>query len=99
MSLFKELDLVEMNRLYGEGLGMKEIGRRLGCSYNTVRNRLIYVGVSLRRRGCSENRRLISLPVEEILEARGRGETYKSLGERYGVDEKTIRNRVRNFLR
>lgn len=98
MGAFINMDTVELKRLYDIGLGMSEIGRRMGVSYNTVRNRLLSEGVVLRRQGLKGNRKIIPLPIEEIKEARGRGMTYAELGRVYGVDEKTIRNRIRFSL-
>ena len=51
-----DLDVEEMKRLYAEGKSTTEIGEMLGCSYMTVRRRLVAEGVDVHKRGFAEQK-------------------------------------------
>jgi hypothetical protein len=53
------------------------------------------MGVTLRRRGCPHNRKPIPLPLEEIRNALEGGSNYALEARKYGVSERTIRNRFK----
>lgn len=48
----KDIDIAEMTRLYkNEGLTLRDVGKRLGVSHDTVAARLKDAGIDLRPRG------------------------------------------------
>lgn len=89
-----QLSISALLREYRDGHSMSVIARKYGVSTNTIRNRLVGAGEPLRKQGCPSNRKPIPLDLEEIKRLRELGFTHKKIAQRYGVCEKTIRNRL-----
>jgi len=89
------MEMMELRSAYESGRSLSELGKKYGVAANTIRTRLLREGVVLRGQGCPSNRKRIELPVLELRQLREQGLTYEEIGTRYGVSEKTIRNRLR----
>lgn len=86
--MFQEMpiDEEEAIRLYESGLSLKEVGERLGCSYETVRRRLKNRGIVIRNR-----RARISLSVErEICALYDKGLTNEQIASKFGICPPTV---------
>lgn len=89
-----ELPIATLLQEYRDGHSMSVIARKHGVSTNTIRNRLVGAGEPLRKQGCPSNRKPIPLDLDEIKRLRGLGWTNEKIARKYGVCEKTIRNRL-----
>lgn len=88
------LPLQELPHLYTAGQSLSQIAKKYGVSSNTIRSRLLEMGVQLRKQGCPQNRKLIPLPLEEIKSLHDKGVSCVEIAKKYDVCERTIRNRL-----
>lgn len=88
------MNLAEIKEGYEAGLSLSFLGKLYGVSPNTIRNRLLEMGVTLRKQGCPQNRKPIPIDKVEAKRLYAEGWTYKRIAMKFGVDPKTIRNRL-----
>jgi len=84
----------EYLKLYGEGKTYEQVGKVFGLDGNTIR-------VVIERAGKLESRRTgrpktSEERIKQYLELRGKGKTYKQIGEIYWLTPATIRGTLKN---
>ncbi len=84
-----KIDLIELERLYREGAGMKQLAKHFSVRVNAVHKRLHTLGIVDSNR--SPKSKVNTL---ETLELYSKGWGYQRLARKYGVDQKVIRRRV-----
>lgn len=86
-----DLDVAEIVDLYEQGLTTRAIGTRLGCSRNTIEDRLREAGVALRV-GAPPR---LPLDVSQMRALRSQGLSYEAIADRMGCGTMTVWKRLR----
>ena len=94
--LYKERNMMrfpicEVISEYQSGMSPVELAEKYGVSEATIRKRLKEAGV---RKITAKERNTMRLPMAQIISDYQSGMTLKALGEKYGVNQNTIRTRL-----
>lgn len=88
-------DLIK--NMYEAGLSLRQIEKQTGIPYSSVRERLIEMGVEMRKRGSANDRRLDHEAVRTTAFLYEKmGLTTTEIGEKLGIAHDTVCNRLKH---
>lgn len=77
---------------YGAGESARELGEAFGCNGKTIATLLKNCGIRLDGRPGPSRK---NLPIPEMLKRHQQGESFRQIGESFGVTGETVRRRLR----